>query len=125
MTIPSPGDTLSRKSGPVTHYGTAVDEYRVLDIVPGGPPRIVTVEQFADGKPVRLQRLHPDDRPAVLTRARQVAESHSPYNLVAFNCEHLKNFIRSGKPYSETVQNVALVLLVGVGIFVLARGNGH
>ena len=103
MTIPSPGDILSRRAGPLTHYDTAVDPHQVVDIVPGGPPRVVFLEQFADGKPVSRQRPHPDDLPAILARARQVGENQSPYNVITFNCEHLKNFILSGKPYSETV----------------------
>ena len=123
MPIPLPGDILSRRTGPVTHYGTAVDLLRVLDIVPGGPPRVVSLEHFADGNPVSLQRPHPDDVPAILARALHVANSQSLYNIVTFNCEHLKNFIHSGKPYSESVRTVLGLLAVGVGIWVLARGS--
>ena len=125
MPIPSPGDILSRRAGPVIHYGTAVDPHQVVDIVLGGPPRVVSLEQFADGNPVSIQRPHPDDRPAILARARQVGENQNPYNVITFNCEHLKNFILSGKPYSETVRIAALAALVGVGIWFLARGRGH
>ena len=48
MPIPLPGDMLSRRAGAVTHYGTAVDSFRVLDIVPGGPP--------GDGQQLRVHR---------------------------------------------------------------------
>lgn len=125
MTIPSPGDMLSRRAGLVTHYGTAVHPHQVVDIMPGGPPRVVSPEQFADGNPVSRRRPHPDDVPAILPRARQVGENQSSYNVITFNCEHVKNFILSGKPYSETVIALALVVLVGVGICFLARGRGH
>lgn len=121
MPIPLPGDMLSRRAGAVTHYGTAVDPLRVLDIVPGGPPRVVSLEQFANGDPVSLQRPHPDDLPAIHARTLRVAENQRLYNIVTFNCEHLKNFIHSGETYSETVQTVLRLLVVGVGIWVLVR----
>lgn len=124
MSIPSPGDMLWRRTGAVTHYGTAVGSYRVLDIVPGGPPRVVSLEQFADGNPVSLRRPHPDELPAILLRAREVEEDQTMYNVITFNCEHLKNFVLSGKPYSETVLTIAIGLLAG-GIWVLASGRRH
>ena len=123
MPTPSPGDILSRTSGLVTHYGTAVDSDQVLDIVPRGPPRIVSLERFADGKPVSLRRSHVDDLPSLLARVRQAADSQRLYDPVAFNCEHLKNFIRSGEEYSETVLVLGLVAVVG--FCVLRRGRVH
>ena len=124
MQIPSAGDSLSRRKGAVTHYGIALGPYRVLDIVPGGPPRVVVPEEFADGHPVTLRRPHPAERLEILARARQVAGNDRRYNALTFNCEHLKNFVLSGKPYSETVRIAALGMLA-VGIYVLARGRGH
>ena len=125
MPIPLPGDMLSRRAGPVTHYGTVMNPHQVLDIVPGRRPRVVPLEQFADGKPVSLHRPHANALPTILARTLQATESQSPYNIFTFNCEHLKNFIHSGKPYSETVQAVLGLLVVGVGVWVLARGSGH
>ena len=122
--IPSPGDILSRTRLPVTHYGTVVGPQQVLDIVPGGPPRVVSLEQFADGCPITLRRPRPHDVPERLARARQIAESHRLYDLLAFNCEHLKNLIATGKAQSETVQLIGLAAMAFV-IVVLVRGRGH
>src|SRR5690606_7474012 len=36
-----PGDLLSRRKGAVTHYGVAINHEQVVDIVPGGRPRLV------------------------------------------------------------------------------------
>lgn len=120
---PSPGDVLSRMSVLlVPHYGIAVDPGQVLHIVPGGPPCVVPLEQFAAGKPVSVRRSHLDDLQPVLARMRQVADSGRLYDLLAFNCEHLKNYVLTGKAYSETVIVVELVGLVGI---FLARGRGH
>ncbi len=122
MLIPSPGDSLSRDAGLVTHYGVAVGWCQVLDIVRGGPPRIVPLKQFAAGQPVSLRRTHADARPAVIARAWEVAESQNLYNIITFNCEHLKNFVLTGRRYSETVTALGLLL---ISICVLARGRGH
>ena len=124
MPIPLAGDLLSRRKGALTHYGIALGPHGVLEIVPGGPARVVFLDQFADGNPVGLRRPRPDDRPAILARARQAGEDQRLYNPITFNCEHLKNLVLSGKPYSETVLAIALGLLAGVGIWVLARGRG-
>lgn len=125
MPIPLTGDVLSRNSGPVIHYGVAVNRHQVLDIVPGGPSRVVSLAQFANGRPVKLhQRPVPDDIPAIYSRVRQAAANQNAYDILSNNCEHLKNFVLSGKPYSETVRGAVFGLLVFVGVCVLARrGN--
>lgn len=123
MPNPSPGDVLWRTSGFVTHYGIALGSDRVFDIVPGGGPRVVSLRQFAAGNSVSLRRPHLDDLLPLLARVRQAADSQRPYDPIAFNCEHLKNFVLSGKAYSETVTVVALLAVVG--IWALARGRGH
>ncbi|MYD94155.1 MAG: hypothetical protein F4Y02_10775 [Chloroflexi bacterium] len=121
MTTPAPGDLLSRAAGLVTHYGITMASDQVLDIVPGGPPRVVSFGQFADGRTVNVHRPHPEDLPAVLSRVWQVAEIKSPYNLITFNCEHLKNLSLSGKRYSETVLIVLGLVVIGI---CFARGRG-
>ena len=121
--VPVPGDILSRWAGLLVHYGTAVGRDRVLDIVPGGPPRVVSLEVFAAGRPVRVQRPGADRVPAMLARARRLAESGSLYNVVTFNCEHVKNIVLAGKPYSETLG--VLGLLAGFGLCVLALARGR
>ena len=123
MPNPSPGDVLSRMSDLlVTHYGIAADSDKVLHITLGGAPCIVSLEQFADGKPVSLRRPHLDDLQPVLARMRQVVDGGRLYDLLAFNCEHLKNYVLTGKAYSETVIVLGLFGLVGI---LLARGRGH
>lgn len=119
------GDILSRMSGFVIHYGVAVNRHEVLDIMPGGASRVVSVAQFADGGPVYLhQRPSPDDLSAIYSRIRQGAANQSAYNILTNNCEHLKNFILSGKSYSETVR-VAFILLAVAGVCAIARGRGN
>ena len=124
MPIPLAGDILSRTRGPATHYVIAVNTLEVLDIAPGDLLRVVPIAQVADGSSVSLQRSNPDDRPAIVARARRSAAIQSPYNIASFNCEHLKNFVLSGKPYSETVR-IVFGALVGLGVALRARGRGY
>ena len=122
MPIPLTGDVLSRNSIPFNHYGVAMNRHQVLDIVPGGPPRVVSLAQFAKGGPVKLhQRPGLYDLPAICSRVRQAAANQNDYDFLSNNCEHLKNFVLSGKPYSETVRGVVFGLLVFVGVCFLAR----
>ena len=126
MQIPLTGDVLSRMSILFDHYGVAVNRHQVLDIVPGGPPRVVSYAQFADSKPVKLhERPAPNDLPAIYLRVRQAAANQNGYDVLSNNCEHLKNYVLSGNPYSETVRGgVVFGLLAFVGVCVLAgRGN--
>ena len=122
--VPSPGDTLSRNGGLVIHYGTALPLGRVLDIVPGGPPRVVSFEQFADGKSVRVRETHGVDVSAVLARAIEIAATQKTYSAISCNCEHVKNFVRSGTRYSETV-TITLLSALLAGLYVLWRGRGQ
>ena len=125
MPLPLPGDILSRTSDLVTHYGVAVNGYQVLDIVRGSASRVVSLAQFAAGKPVKLHhRPNPDHLPAIYSRVRQAAANRIPYNVLTNNCEHLKNFVLSGESYSETVRAFFGCLAV-VGVCVLARGRGN
>lgn len=125
MPIPLTGDVLSRMSSLVIHYGVAVNRHEVLDIVPGSVSRVVPLAQFANGKPVKLhQRPGPADLPAIYSRMQQAAANQNAYDILSNNCEHLKNFVLSGKPHSETVRAVVFGLLAFVGVYVLARrGN--
>lgn len=115
------GDLLSRPKGLVTHYGIAVASTEVLEIVPQSIPRIVTLERFANGRRVQVRQSHTSDRPAIVSRARQVASSGKLYNFATYNCEHVKNYVLTGTAYSESVR-LMIGLLFAVGaIAVVAR----
>ena len=126
MPSPLPGDILSRTSDLlVDHFGIAVNRHLVLDIVPGGAPRIVSLARFAAGRPFRLaHRPNRDELPAIFARVRQGAASKDVYDVLTNNCEHLKNFVLSGESYSESVRFLlGCIAVVGLCAFLRGRAN--
>ena len=112
---------MSRQKGPITHYGIAFGDGRVLEIVPGSTPRLVAIEKFADGKPIWIQRPTKEERPSILERALHVLQNPEEYRYLTNNCQHLKNFVLTSKSYSETVWRLACIALVTISIYAALR----
>ena len=58
------GDILTRRKGLVTHYGVYIGNDLVLDILPNQSKRgcrLVTFEEFSDGKAVSVVKCEPVD----------------------------------------------------------------
>ena len=92
----------------------------VLEIAPNSMPRIVSFEAFADGKSVKIHRSPDCDRAEILARASAVQASPAPYHWWSNNCQHLKNYVLTGRRYSEDIQ--ALVGAVAMlGLFAFAK----
>ena len=118
-----PGDALSRQKGPITHYGIALDDDSVLEIVPDSTPRLVTVEEFADGNPIWIRRSPEEERPYIVERAMHVLLNLKEYRYLTNNCEHLKNFVLTGKPYSETVWLLTGIAFAAIAIYAAKRSG--
>ena len=116
-----PGDELSRQKGPITHYGIAFGDGRVLEIVPGSMPRLVAIEKFADGKPIRIRRSPEEERPSILVRAQHVLQNPEEYRYLTNNCQHLKSFVLTGSAQSESVRLLALIALASIAIYSAVR----
>ena len=107
-----PGDGVSRRKGLVTHWGVVVAHNLILDIVPGGRPRLVSLWQFSENQPVTVHPSPNDDRPAILERAWCVQSDPQIYDAFCNNCQHVKNFILTGERYSETLQGIGAVTVI-------------
>lgn len=118
-----PGDALWRWKGAVQHWGIYWSPSQVLDIVPGSMPRLVTLQQFANGAKVYVQRPNDADRPAILARAWLLWENPSRYHLLRYNCEHLKNFVIHGRAYSDGIGLLTAIALFS-GLALLTRRAG-
>lgn len=114
------GDGLSRLKGAVRHWGIYLGMGLVLEIVPKSIPRIVSLDTFADGKPIKIHRSPDCNRAEILARASSAVQtSPAPYHWWSNNCQHLKNYVLKGRRYSEDIQ--ALVSAVAMfGLFVFA-----
>ena len=115
------GDILTRPKGPATHYGLYV-ENGVLHNTPQGGTHVVSLDVFADGRPVSVQR-GSGNIPAVLQRARRELQEKRPYNLFTHNCEHLAKGVAHGKKESgQVVVGIILAIAaVSLGYWVLQR----
>lgn len=116
-----PDDELSRQKGLVTHYGIAFDYDSVMEIMPNSTPRLVTVEEFADGNPIGIRQSPEEERPSIMQRAMLVLSVPEEYRYLTNNCEHLKNFVLTGKPYSETVWRLAFIAFATITIYAVKR----
>lgn len=114
-----PGNLVTRAKGLVTHFGVIVGPDCVLHIVPNGTPRTVSLAEFAQGHVVTQTAVRDAERAGILDRAYAIANTPWRYDLIGFNCEHVKNYVLTGKPYSETVQ-AAAIACVTIGLAGLA-----
>ena len=117
----APGDAVSRRKGPVTHWGVVVAQNLVLDIVPGGTPRLISLWQFSDDQPLTVHTSSEEDRPAILRRAWQVQADPRMYDAFRNNCQHLKNFILTGERYSETLQEIGALTAIATLLMLAGR----
>ena len=114
---PIPADALSRRKGLVDHWGVVLADDLVLDIVPDSLPRLVPLAVFADGNGVNIYSSPNSERAAILTRAWQVVENPRAYDLLSNNCQHLKNYVLTGRRYSEDLQAwTAIATLAAVAV---------
>ena len=103
----------------VAHYGIVVGFNFATPIIlenqKGIGLRLVTYQDFANNKKVTVE-LRPHDRTwEYEQRIHQVLDKNSHYNLIEWNCEHLKNFIQLGE--SKSGQLVGVGIMAGVVLF--------
>ena len=117
----SPGDLMLRPKclGIVQHEGVVVGNNLVLHNPPEKGEHVSTVEVFADGKPVRVQRT--STTPAtILLRARQLLCRPRQYDPLTRNCQHTASELIRGRASSTWAQTVALLLLLAVAVWTIS-----
>ncbi len=86
----------------------------VLDHPKGGNARFVTVKEFVSKTQTYVGERGPSSmeaQQAIQNRALQL--NGTPYNLLTHNCEHVTNYVRTGKSSSPQLGTVvALVVIV-------------
>ncbi len=114
------GDALWRMKGVVKHWGIYLHGGYVLEITPNSVPQIVSVQEFSRGKEVHIVRSRDCDRPAILERSNRVLQNPARYHWLDNNCQHLKNYVLTGRHYSEDVRTA--FAFAGITLF-LAMAN--
>lgn len=104
-------------TGPGRHAGVLLPSGLVADFTRAGA-RIVTLDEFAQGKPVRAEQgADPSALLQIEGRARFSLGRTLPYDLLKRNCEHYANHVMGKTPESP---QVAGLFLGALGIFFLA-----
>lgn len=117
MTTPSniqPGDALWRFKSGVKHWGIYLGRRTILQIAPRKRPHIVDLEEFRSSGEVHILVSNEAARGGILIRAHEVLRNPFEYSWWRNNCQHLKNYVLTGRAYSEDINAiVAVIALLG------------
>lgn len=117
------GDILTRRKSLVTHYGVYIGNDLVLDILPNQAKhgcRLVTFEEFSDGKAVSVIKCAPVD--GFENRINEVLARG--YELLSNNCEHIANYVARNQHVSRQVQAVVAGAALGALLSKDSRWQG-
>jgi cell wall-associated NlpC family hydrolase len=118
------GDLLHRNKGIVQHAGVYLGNEQVLHNQPEKGVVITGYSEYAEGKDVKITSISDTDKPLLARRLREILENNSRYKLLTNNCEHIANYLISGRKMSSQVQ----ATLVGMALGGIAKNqfkNGH
>lgn len=97
------------------HLGVLLPDGRVAHCTPERGEHISSVEEFAAGRDVKIERVvAPDKGIPTLQRIAQAMRSPRGYNVATNNCEIFAN--RAVGEAASTPQLVGVVILIGLGL---------
>jgi len=111
------GDLISvisrQKAGMLRHVGVLLPDGRVAHCSPDRGEHISTIEEFADGRDVKIDRAVPivDHWPTV-QRIVSAMQTPKAYDLVTNNCEIFANRVTGQKEESPQLQGAVILLAV-------------
>lgn len=110
------GDLLYRSKLLVEHSGIYLGKGKVLHNSPSGNVEICALEEYANGKPVKvvLSHLSEDKKNELLNQAEQLIKKARKYGVLNNNCEHLASTVLHDKPSSEQLQGASLGAVAGL-----------
>ena len=116
------GDLLTRPKllGLVEHYGVWLGFNRVATNTPDMGEHVTSLEDFAAGQRVKVQRTGANPM-SVALNAQRVLANPKKYDPVTRNCEHTASEIIRGVPRSGQLLLIAAALLLLVALFRLSR----
>ncbi len=110
------GDLLYRSKLFVEHAGIYLGKGRVLHNSPDGNVQICAMEDYANGKPVKivLSNLSEEKKSELFNKAERLVKKAKKYGVLDNNCEHLASSILHGKSSSEQLQGAGLGAIAGL-----------
>jgi hypothetical protein len=120
------GDILYRSKGLVEHAGAYLDDNQVIHNSPDGDVEVCSVEQFADGKNIKVVTSGLSELQAqqLRERAKQKLAQAKRYNVISFNCEQLVSEIINGVTSSPQIKG-AVVGCVAATLLAKASNSKH
>lgn len=124
LTHQSPMAVVSRpKAIFLRHVGVLLPNGYVAHCAPGRGEHVSTIEEFAAGYDVTIEKpLPPADHGPTLQRVSAAVHSARPYDLFNNNCEMFANRAIGQEPHSTQIQS-ALIVLGVVALIVFAASN--
>ncbi|WP_269799017.1 lecithin retinol acyltransferase family protein [Vibrio sp. HA2012] len=110
------GDLLYRSKLLVEHAGIYLGKGRVLHNSPDGNVEICALEEYANGKPIKvvLSHLCEKKKNELFHQVEQLIKKARKYGVLDNNCEHLASTVLHGKPSSEQLQGAGLGAVAGL-----------
>jgi len=94
------------------HWGVRLPDGRVADLSADRGLRVMSMEQFAAGRPTKIVRHIPDRlAPEVMHRLQLAFTERRAYDAIGWNCEHFANWLTAAKMESPQVSGVLLLAL--------------
>lgn len=112
-TKPKLGDLLYRSKGFVQHAGVYIGEERVLHNGPDGGVEVVSYNTYSQGKTVNVVSSDQHNICELKQRLQQITQGDTRYQWFSNNCEHIANFMISGRKYSPQIQASAIGAIIG------------
>lgn len=106
----TPGDKLYRRKHLVDHAGVYIGNGDVIHNIPGKSINVATLEEFSEGKIIRVTRSNLDPE-GFSGQLEKVLTLSNQYSVLGFNCEHLMNLLITKKAHSPQ-----LAAALGTGV---------
>ena len=119
MTSIEPGDLLQRAKWPFIHKGIATPDGKVFHNTPQKGEHTSSLEEFSDGKPVKVVKCPEHNRGKAILRLQRARNAPRQYSYTGFNCEHSSSAISTGKASSP--QLLISMLILGIAGYRLLR----
>ncbi|MFC3679099.1 lecithin retinol acyltransferase family protein [Bacterioplanoides pacificum] len=107
------GDLLYRSKGIIQHAGVYLGNGQVLHNSPQNNVELISVDQYSEGKPVKVIRSHVDDHSLLTKRLERILNNDHRYEVVGNNCEHIAYMLIQGRKYSPQLQATLIGAILG------------